>query len=270
MGHDGGNPLKYQDYRVGLRALPLKPMECEKIQDQATRRENGTRTKTRKTVIFNTAKEDWLMRRNAPAKSIHLLKQLELHRCPHCSIAQPQLIQKWTHITVDHSKRNRRFWATYECVTCGGIVTAWGDEDSAEVIEMYPSTKQIDESIPDDAAYYLQQALECIHAPAGAIMLTASAVDAMLKVKGYTKGVLNSRIIKAAEDHLITDEMAVWAHEIRLDANAERHADQAATRPTPEDARRCIEFALALAEFLFVLPERVKRGRQSVTNLQNP
>ena len=98
----------------------------KKIQDQATRRENGTRTKTRKTIIFNTAKEDWLMRRHAPAKSIHLLKQLELHRCPHCSIAQPQLIQKWTHITVDHSKRNRRFWATYECVTCGGIVTAWG------------------------------------------------------------------------------------------------------------------------------------------------
>src|SRR5712691_8521934 len=26
--HNGGNPLKYQDHRVGLRALPLKSMEC--------------------------------------------------------------------------------------------------------------------------------------------------------------------------------------------------------------------------------------------------
>src|SRR5437870_1656655 len=68
---------------------------------------------------------------------------------------------------------------------------------------------------------------------------------------------------------LITAEMAEWAHEVRLDANAQRHADRAATRPTGEDARRCIEFALALAEFLFVLPARVKRGRQPATNMQN-
>src|SRR5438445_3497523 len=28
MGHDEGNTLKSQDYREGLRALPLKAMEC--------------------------------------------------------------------------------------------------------------------------------------------------------------------------------------------------------------------------------------------------
>jgi len=28
MRHHGSNPLKYQDHRVELRALPLKPMEC--------------------------------------------------------------------------------------------------------------------------------------------------------------------------------------------------------------------------------------------------
>ena len=150
------------------------------------------------------------------------------------------------------------------------MVMAWAEEDTADVVEVYPSAKQVDESIPDPAAVYLQQALESIHTPAGAVMLTASAVDAMLKVKGYTEGVLNSRIKKAAKDHLITDEMAAWAHEIRLDANDQRHADQAATLPTAEDARRCIEFALALGEFLFVLPARVKRGRQPATNTQNP
>jgi hypothetical protein len=29
MRHHGSNPLKYQDHRVELRLLPLKPMECE-------------------------------------------------------------------------------------------------------------------------------------------------------------------------------------------------------------------------------------------------
>src|SRR6266446_1150599 len=89
-----------------------------------------------------------------------LLMQLELHRCPHCSIARPHLIRMWGHVTVDHSKRNRRFWAAYQCDTCGGIVTAWGVEDAEEVVEMYPSSRLVNESIPTPAADYLQQALE--------------------------------------------------------------------------------------------------------------
>ena len=54
--------------------------------------------------------------------------------------------------------------------------------------------------------------------------------------------------------------MAHWAHEVRLDANDQRHADQAADLPTTEDAKRVIDFASAFAEFLFVLPSRVQRG----------
>lgn len=50
-------------------------------------------------------------------------------------------------------------------------------------------------------------------------MLAASAVDALLKLKGYTAGSLYARIEKAAEDHVITQDMAKWAHEVRLDAN---------------------------------------------------
>ena len=62
----------------------------------------------------------------------------------------------------------------------------WGYADSEQVEAMYPNTKQVDESIPDPAATYLLQAIESVHAPAGAVMLTASAVDAMLKSKNYT------------------------------------------------------------------------------------
>ena len=91
-------------------------------------------------------------------------------------------------------------------------------------------------------------------------MLAASAVDSMLKLKDYTDGSLDSRIKRAAHDHLITDDMAKWAHDVRLEANEQRHANEGAELPGPEDAKRAIEFALALAQFLFVLPERVQRG----------
>jgi len=102
--------------------------------------------------------------------------------------------------------------------------------------------------------------LESLHAPAGAIMLAASAVNAMLKEKGYKDGSLNSRIDQAAERHDITEDMARWAHEVRLDANEQRHSDEEADLPSGEDAQHSVDFAMALGEFMFVLPSRVRRG----------
>ena len=96
-------------------------------------------------------------------------------------------------------------------------------------------------------------------------MLAASSIDAMLKAKGYKDESLNTRIDRAAADHVITSEMAAWAHEIRLDANDQRHADENAPLPNADYAKRILEFAQALAQFMFVLPERVKRGRKAPT-----
>jgi hypothetical protein len=36
MRHDGGNTLKYQDNREGLRTLPRNPMECDKLSEEWT------------------------------------------------------------------------------------------------------------------------------------------------------------------------------------------------------------------------------------------
>ena len=94
-------------------------------------------------------------------------------------------------------------------------------------------------------------------------MLCSSAVDSMLKEKGLKSGSLYARIEKAAEQNLITKEMSLWAHEVRLVANDERHADEAAALPTVEDAKRCINFVKALADFLFNLPATIAKGRAS-------
>jgi len=135
-------------------------------------------------------------------------------------------------------------------------------DPNAEVRALYPTPQEVDEAIPERAREYLTQALNSMNAPSGAVMLTASAVDAMLKAKAYTEGSLYSRIDKAATDHIITADMAMWAHEVRLDANDQRHADAAASLPTIDDARHTIAFATALAQFMFVLPSRVRRGIQ--------
>ena len=200
----------------------------------------------------------------------HLSSFLEMDSCPHCGKPHPTLEQARGEFltTKNHKGLKDRWWGIYFCKSCGGVVTASAPRippssnqpHGHPIGEIYPSTPTISDAIPDKARKLLRQAQNSLHAPAGAIMLSASAVDAMLKEKGYTKDSLYKRIDQAAADHLITDAMAKWAHEIRLDANEQRHADVSATLPTEKDAKLTFDFAVAFAEYLFVLPAKVSRG----------
>lgn len=191
---------------------------------------------------------------------MELTGNLTLSRCPHCSVASPLLKLREFFETTDQANRNARRWGIYICSSCGGVVTAWAMQSTNRVEDSFPKTRSISGDIPEPARAYLQQASESLHAPAGAVMLSASAVDAMLKTKGLTNGSLYSRINAAVEQHIITEDMATWAHDVRLDANDQRHADQNASLPTTIDAQRVLDFSMALAEILFVLPSKVARG----------
>ena len=186
--------------------------------------------------------------------------QLDLQRCPHCQVDHPNLASHHHLESAAADGGNKRHWRVYRCGRCGGIVIAAGPAMGGPVIEVYPTPRLIDRELPERAHAYLTQALASLNAPAGAIMLAASSVDAMLKAKGYKDGSLYTRIDQAAANHVITAEMAAWAHDVRLDANDQRHADEAQPLPTIEDAQRAIDFAEALGDFMFVLPARVRRG----------
>lgn len=186
--------------------------------------------------------------------------ELHLTRCPHCGIDLPSLRAVSEHRTTNYRGENARLWRIYVCARCGGVVSACARSAGDAIDAHYPRLEQLDEAIPRRVRSYLEQALESRHAPAGAVMLTASAVDAMLRAKGLLDGSLYLRISEAANRHLITPEMARWAHEVRLEANDQRHADDVADLPDSDDAQRCLDFALTLAQFMFVLPSRVQRG----------
>ena len=195
-----------------------------------------------------------------------LENNLIVDRCPHCSVANPNLFKQHYLTTKDHSGLIERHWFMYTCGSCGGIVTAWALKPGQQVIQIFPEPQTVEDDIPEKPKAFLEQAIASIHAPAGAVMLASSSVDAMLKLKGYNEGSLYKRIEKAAEDHLITKEMATWAHDVRLDANDQRHADEAASLPDQDDAQRAIDFTKAFAEFLFVLPAKVQRGMKKPAN----
>jgi hypothetical protein len=189
--------------------------------------------------------------------------ELPLERCPHCSVAKPRIVNIGSpDSTEDSEGEYRRFWCRYRCASCGGVILTVSQSFLGEITEMWPEGDALSDSIPERARTSLKQAMESLHAPSLAQIGAASAVDSMLKQRGYKDGSLYSRIEEAEAAHLITPEMAEWAHEVRLDANAQRHADEDVPLPTKEEAERTIEFANALAEFLFVLPAMVNRGRQ--------
>lgn len=188
---------------------------------------------------------------------------LDLPKCPHCGVAAPLLQRVHQFHYRGVNALSMKDWSVYMCRSCGNPVIAGGKHGAGGHIDVtIPQPRGIDGQIPDRPRTYLQQAMDTLHAPAASVMVSASAVDAMLKAMGLTIGSLYSRIDQAASQHLITAEMAAWAHDIRLDANDERHADEAAAGATLTDAQRCFEFAVALAEYLFVLPARVARGRK--------
>ena len=194
---------------------------------------------------------------------LHADGHLPLERCPHCQVAKPVLARQHMLDTQDHASKILRHWHIYACTHCGGlVVAACIDGRGNQVSEHFPEGRSVADELPEKARHYLAQAVSSTHAPAGAVMLAASSVDAMLKEKGYKTGSLYSRIEQAVKDNLITSEMGEWAHDVRLDANDQRHSDEDASLPDQLAASKVIDFASALGEFLFVLPSRVQRGRK--------
>jgi len=202
-------------------------------------------------------------------------QHLALPRCPHCRTATPTLTRKVVaaaqpgkqHYLHQISGQALQ-WHVYACESCAGLIGAairvapqQGTVVQEALIQwLVPQVDSISADLPPQATRYLTQARETISSPDSSVMTSASAVDAMLKARGYTAGTLYSRIVKAEQDGVLTKDMSQWAHDIRLDANDERHADTAHTGATAEDAQRCLDFVDALADLLFILPARVKRG----------
>lgn len=195
-------------------------------------------------------------------KTLVTSKVLPLPRCPHCNVASPNL-ESVHAFNSEAGDRKRAFkWKVFVCTSCGKPVVAGCSiqEDLIQDDLVFPTPRRLHTALPARVHAFLKQAIESLHAPAGSVMLCASAVDAMLKESGLKAGSLHRRIEEAAEKNLITEGMAKWAHAVRLDANDQRHADDNAELPTPEDAQRSIDFAMALGEFLFVLPSRIESG----------
>jgi|TARA_R100000049_G_C1922126_1_gene67170 hypothetical protein len=187
-------------------------------------------------------------------------------KCPHCGVASPYLPLQWQGHTKGSKDSHVRLWGVFLCNSCGGLIAAASNNpDYLDFVLNYPNLifptpKRANEDIPEVARRYLQQAMDTIHAPDAAAVMAGSAVDAMLKDKGFVEGSLYSRIDSALSEGLLTQDMANWAHEVRLGSNRPRHADGDNPHVTSTEAEQSVDFAEALGNFLFVLTARIQRG----------
>lgn len=208
-----------------------------------------------------------------------------LARCPQCGIAHPNLQLCHVMYQTEHrptSGSSEDGWVVYQCSSCRdpvlffatvgyaddyasqrAYINRWNPSSS----RMFPTKGIALDDWPERAAQYMRQAHDSLFAPDGAVMLAGSAVDAMLKDKGLSQGSVYKRIEEAVTANLLTPEMGEWAHAVRLAANSPRHADLDEPHATREEAEATLEFVNALGQFLYVLPERIRKGKAAASAL---
>ena len=197
-------------------------------------------------------------------------KHLRLDRCPWCDVAKPKLSAT---SNPGYSKTGGNFsWLMYQCSSCGQCVLGHYPTGSPQLLSAAypPQKKSISEDIPSSVRRFLSQAVEITLQPDACIMACNSAIDAMLKEKKYVEETLHVRIAKAVQNNIITEDMMAWVNHVRLESNDSRHADTKSAAPTTEEAEQCLEFAMVLADILFVLPARVTKGKEATEKNTKP
>lgn len=124
-----------------------------------------------------------------------LAKNLNLERCPHCSVAHPNLIKLHLVETTDFKNENHRRWALYQCNTCGGLVIAYSFAQRDIVEEYFPSSvaeifeyEYLSEEVADDFKEALKcYSNHCYNAFAAMCRRTVQTAANALGVKGKDK-----------------------------------------------------------------------------------
>lgn len=125
-----------------------------------------------------------------------------------------------------------------------------------------PQPSRIPEYLPDVVARAFRQGETNLnvedHAEAAATMFRR-ALDTGLKIRfpGYD-GNLHPKIRKLAEDHVIPESLAEWAHEVRGIGNDGAHDLEGCSQ---EDAEAARDFVDAVLRYLFSLPGMIAARR---------
>ena len=141
------------------------------------------------------------------------------------------------------------------CGRCGrGVVMTFvNDGRKSSSVRIAPSPPEPPEHLPENIRKIFQQGMNNVSEnfdAAGAMF--RKALDVALKNKfPEIKGKLYQRIQKAAQNHKLTPELALWADQVRVEGNEASHGEQPFTE---RDAQSLFDFTRLVLVYLFSLP----------------
>src|SRR5258708_31187092 len=106
---------------------------------------------------------------------VSLRQLLILTRCPHCRVSIPHLEQAWASnkAITTFDGQNERWWAVFSCSRCGGLILCASDQGpGGAVTQQHPKVEAIDDqSIPERAKHFLNQAIDSLHSPSASVVV---------------------------------------------------------------------------------------------------
>jgi len=201
--------------------------------------------------------------------------------CPHCGKTAVFELHNYTPDPFTARARgNELYAALYRCSNdkCQrilyfrmGTLNEAGQlgPDPDQVLDQYPRRQiRVEDGIPEgDIANDLIEAQKCYDI--GAARASAAMCRRSLQAAALHLGASSEKRLQLQIDDLdITKDLKDWAHQVRIIGNAGAHPEKdGLENVTLDDALEAIHFAEEFFNYVFVMPERVRR-RQAATTLE--
>lgn len=187
--------------------------------------------------------------------------------CPHCgtksvgfTVQKEHLVKNnaWTSYTMRHHTISEKYSS---CNICNfGVIVTFVDKLVRSVVPETNLTTPL--HLPDNVKRFFEQGTGNMGAnwdAAGSMF--RKALDVSLKEKfPQIHGSLFERIKNAASQNLLTQDLADWADQIRLEGNAAVHEDEPFSK---QQAKDIASFTDLVLRYMFTLPQMLKDARDS-------
>lgn len=161
-------------------------------------------------------------------------------------------------------------WQVYKCNVCANCTFVIQGNDYFGGGEVYTQflppigVRQANRHWPSQPAKYYLQALASLDFKSwdGAVLLSRTAIQSIMKLMNAPAGNLKSQIDSLVTSGSLVQSIAKWAHRIRVLGNEAAHADDE-SEITESDARQITSLVEYLLQYLYVLPAQIEENVQS-------
>jgi hypothetical protein len=143
------------------------------------------------------------------------------------------------------------------CESCGDVQfhSALDIDDDEPPVRVWPPTRQLAWTVPDDVRADWREAVVCYEARAYAatVVMVRRMLEGVCREKGVAATNLNRMLDRMRADGHIDGSLAEWGHMLREVGNTGAHHGGRVSRESATDA---LDFAEAFATHVFVLREK--------------